>query len=91
MNNSFGALFLQFCLAFALLSLPVFFAGPKTKKIEAKVEFPEVSRRKIANVQSTPPSDQCKLKRGWRYRCDGDRKNCRKDKKIAYKECQKKL
>jgi hypothetical protein len=91
MNKSFGIGFLQFCLAFALFSVPALFAGPKAKKMKANIEFPKVSGRKIANVPSQSSLDQCKIKRGWRYQCDDDRKNCYKDKKIAYKECQKKL
>ncbi len=91
MNKSFGMSFLQFCLAFACLSVPALFAGPRTKKVEAKIEFPKETGRKIANVPSQSSLEQCKIKRGWRYQCDGDRKNCYKEKKIAYKECQKKL
>ena len=77
---------LQFFAVLLLFSLPIFFTqGTSYKTVAFKA--PRSINRGLASIPNVSRRPGCKIKTGWRYKCDQDQKNCRKDIQYNYLNC----
>ena len=88
MRNTFVKEAILFVAVFGVFALPAIVSmQPKAKMVS--VQFPKNASRQLASVPVVPDNKDCKTAEKWRYRCDSDGKNCIKDRKEKYLECDK--
>ena len=77
-----------FLALFGLLCLPALLMEKKAVQKEVIVQYPVSTGRDIASEVEAPDFDNCKPAQRWRYKCNEDRTDCKKDRQETYMLCK---